>query len=282
MKTKTTLWWTCGVVHMGQTSQTDGPVDSENGVSFIHTTVEHKSGVRLGQLYCVNRINTLSIRHLKWNPKSGIWSFFIVLRLAVRPKSVLGTTCSVQLWTTVNSSLYRLMFLWMGCFWQIKSQWPFLEFFFFFFSIKSSLRSSSPANTAVNFFTVWTHEDSIITPTPSWDVVKQLGYQSLTKILLKDTCLVRFLNQQNLCFKFMNMLKVWAFALTGLIVMPFFVELFSPVLSLNEWTVYNDPQWLVFINRGIRKPQVEIWQSQLKLEATNVIISICCSSRFSP
>lgn len=134
MKTKTTLWWTCGVVHMGQTSQTDGPFDSENGVRFIHTTVEHKSGVRLGQLYCVNRINTLSIRHLKWNPKSGIWSFFIVLRLAVRPKSVLGTTCSGQLWTTVNSSLYRLMFLWMGCFWQIKSQWPFLEFFFFFFN----------------------------------------------------------------------------------------------------------------------------------------------------
>lgn len=153
---------------------------------------------------------------------------------------------------------------------------------FFFFSIKSSLRSSSPANAAVNFFTVWTHEDSIITPTPSWDVVKQLGYQSLTKILLKDTCLVRFLNQQNLYFKFMNLLKAWAFALTDLIVMPFFVELFSPVLSLNEWTVYNDPQWLVFINRGIRKPQVEIWQSQLKLEATNVIISICCSSRFSP
>lgn len=78
---------------------------------------------------------------------------------------------------------------------------------FFFFSIKSSLRSSSPANTAVNFFTVWTHEDSIITPTPSWDVVKQLGYQSWTKILLKDTCLVRFLNQQNLYFKFMNLPK---------------------------------------------------------------------------
>lgn len=136
MKTKTTLWWTCGVVHMGQTSQTDGPFDSENGVRFIHTTVEHKSGVRLGQLYCVNWINTLSIRHLKWNPKSGIWSFFIVLR----PKSVLGTTCSVQLWTTVNSSFCSFLLCTDSCFseWDVfdksKVSDLFWSSFFFFFN----------------------------------------------------------------------------------------------------------------------------------------------------